>query len=512
MPEMKAHSLKISQKVDELKLRMDRLYDFQVDLEENKSMAELLINSLCQSLFDEITKQRLKLLGEVEDLYTAKRKETNAAMELLEQNVASTESIHSYLNHLLTFGGAVDIITALKEMDQQRHYNDVTNVPRCDIDNQLFFTANQDCLQINLGIVEGSKTIRSEILRKDEYRQKKISHRQVEVQRNREGVTKQSGKIPLEVMQGRDVGEREHTQPKIPAKSMQKYRKPTRKVRQINLPGDWSKSTLKGQSPNKGQKFNNPSGLIFHDDKLLVCDKGNNIVQILNQDYTCEKVLGTFSGQFPKPFHPQSVVVSQDKKCFILDVSNLQIVVCDLNNTIIRIITLPEDTQPYCIALLKGFVLVTDIKRHKLLKYTKRGKFVSEVGGHGRGQTKFNYPYFVAVNSSDVIMVSDCFNNCIKCFDIEFNYLCKYGQFGDGNGQLDWIGSIAFDGDDMVYACDYGNGRIVKWSCDGNRSFHGRWICNMFQDDVDHPWYIAVSRDRICVRGDSDEDITVFSR
>ncbi|XP_070544411.1 tripartite motif-containing protein 2-like [Ptychodera flava] len=269
----------------------------------------------------------------------------------------------------------------------------------------------------------------------------------------------------------------------------------------------WSKFTLEGQGPSPGQKFNNPCGLTFHNDKLLVCDKGNNIVQILNKDYTCEKVLGSFSGQFAKPFKPQSVAVSQDNHYYILDDNNLQIIVCDQNNKVIRIITLPRDTNPWCIALLREFVLVTDVKGHRLLKYTKNGHFVQELGGPlGHGHTPFNWPGFVAVNSRDVIMVSDCYNHCIKCFDADFNYLYKYGHRGNSDGQLSYPHSIAVDGADNVYVCDHLNDRISMWSGDGT------WRCHLFQGEVFRPWYIAVSRDRICVRGIHDKHITVFSK
>ncbi|XP_070566726.1 kinectin-like [Ptychodera flava] len=105
----------------------------------------------------------------------------------------------------------------------------------------------------------------------------------------------------------------------------------------------WSRRTLKG---HQGHKFKGVRGLAFHNDKLLVCDSDNNIVHILNQDYTCEKELGSFSGQFAKPFQPQSIAVSQDNLYFILDDSNVQIVVCDQNNKVIRIITLLQTQIP----------------------------------------------------------------------------------------------------------------------------------------------------------------------
>ncbi|XP_070573222.1 uncharacterized protein [Ptychodera flava] len=220
--------------------------------------------------------------------------------------------------------------------------------------------------------------------------------------------------------------------------------------------GHWSRRTLKG---HQGHKFKYVRGLAFHNDKLLVCDSGNNIVHILNKDYTCEKELGSFSGQFAKPFQPQSIAVSQDNLYFILDDSNVQIVVCNQNNKVIRIITLPTNSDPWCIALVKGFVIVTEVNGHRVMKYSQTGQYIAEcLGGHQDDrQTRFNYPYFVAVNSRDVIMVSDCLNHCIKCFDAQFNFLYQYGHRGQGDSQLWNPDSIAVDGANHVYVCDRHN-------------------------------------------------------
>ncbi|XP_070575125.1 uncharacterized protein [Ptychodera flava] len=271
--------------------------------------------------------------------------------------------------------------------------------------------------------------------------------------------------------------------------------------------GHWSRRTLKG---HQGHKFEVVRGLVFHNDKLLVCDRDNNIVHILNKDYTCEKELGSFSGQFAKPFKPQSIAVSQDNLYLILDNNNLQIVVCDQNNKVIKIITLPTNSNPWCIALVKGFVIVTEDNGHRVLKYSQTGQYIAEcLGGHQDDrQTPFNNPYFVAVNSKDVIMVSDCWNHCIKCFDAQFNFLYQYGHYGQGDSQLYDPRSIAVDGADHVYVCDYGNDRISIWSEDGT------WIGHLFQHELIYPWYMAVTADgdRIAVRGLGYDEIVVFSK
>ncbi|XP_070566977.1 titin homolog [Ptychodera flava] len=255
----------------------------------------------------------------------------------------------------------------------------------------------------------------------------------------------------------------------------------------------WSRRTLKGHQEHTGM-FKDVKGLTFHNDKLLVCDQEDNIVHILNHNYTCEKELGSFSGQFAKPFQPVCIAVSQDNLYFILDNGNVQIVVCDHNNKVIRIVTLPTDSDPWCIAFVKGFVIVTDVKGDRALKYSQAGQYIAEC--LGSGQTRFDYPRFVAVNSRDVIMVSDCNNSCIKCFDAQLNFLYKYGHRGTGDSQLYFPHSIAIDGADHVYVCDRNNARISVWSG------AGKWRRNLFQHEVIKPAYMAVTADgdRIAVR------------
>ncbi|XP_070566947.1 uncharacterized protein [Ptychodera flava] len=156
MPEMKAHSEKIAQKVSNLKLRKNRMNDIRKDLDANRSTADFKIKTLRSKLIDAIENQVKRLHSEVDDIYNQKCKQINAKVELLQDEIVSTESIHSDLNHLLTFGVALDIIRALKQMkDEQEHHDDLTNVLCGDVDSDLGFTENPDCSKMNLGVVKG---------------------------------------------------------------------------------------------------------------------------------------------------------------------------------------------------------------------------------------------------------------------------------------------------------------------------------------------------------------------
>ncbi|XP_070535385.1 uncharacterized protein [Ptychodera flava] len=119
----------------------------------------------------------------------------------------------SYLNHLLTIGGAVDIMAAQKQMkDQQQHYDDLTDVHCGDTDSDLVFTENPDCLKIDLGVVRGKhltkqgKPVKSEVERKDGDRMETITCNQLRVHQEESSVTKQTGNTGFGVIGGRELG------------------------------------------------------------------------------------------------------------------------------------------------------------------------------------------------------------------------------------------------------------------------------------------------------------------
>ncbi|XP_070568047.1 uncharacterized protein [Ptychodera flava] len=269
--------------------------------------------------------------------------------------------------------------------------------------------------------------------------------------------------------------------------------------------GYWSVRLLDGQGPKPGRKFKEPRGMVFLGDQLVVCDPDNNIVQILNEDYSCDKVLGSFDGQFAQPFKPWDVAISNESHFYINDRGNIQIVVCNLINQILRIIALTGDICPYGIAVMVGFVFVTDVRHHYLRKYTEDGQFIAQVNGEGNGTIPFNLPFFVAVNSKNVIMVSDSQNHCIKCFDSKLNYLYQFGRYGVHDGEIAIPTRIAVDEDDNVYVCDSANNRIVKWRSDR------KWVCNLFRQDVSSPWQVAAHGDRIAVTESGAGHIKMFS-
>ncbi|XP_070540405.1 E3 ubiquitin-protein ligase TRIM56-like [Ptychodera flava] len=162
MPTMKEYEEKAAQKVSDLKQARDGVLDVGKCLEKNKTTTESQIRDLSKTVIDEIKKQENRLLTEVADTYSPKRKQIDSKVEQLEHRLVGVESMHSHLNHLLRYGGAVDIMAAKTEICLRLQQDDMTQEGSDDIDSNIVFTENPPCRLVDLGCV-GSKVIHSDV-------------------------------------------------------------------------------------------------------------------------------------------------------------------------------------------------------------------------------------------------------------------------------------------------------------------------------------------------------------
>ncbi|XP_070573415.1 uncharacterized protein [Ptychodera flava] len=260
-----------------------------------------------------------------------------------------------------------------------------------------------------------------------------------------------------------------------------------------------------GQSSREPRRDQHPKRVVFHKEKLIVCDA--NSVKILAEDYTCDKVIGSFDGQFKNPFQPCDVSISPDNQFFTIDKGNSQIVVYNDNNDIVKTIPLAEDIDPSSICLVGEFVYISDKRGHRILKYTVSGEYLGEVWGKGSGKLQFDVPYYLSVSiDNSAIIVSDHLNHSVKWFDFDLKYKHQFGSRGTEDGQLLYPAGIATDNKGNVYICDNGNARIVKVTADG------KFSCNLFQGDVVNPRFIAVCNDgRVALTESASNQIKVLS-
>ena len=221
-------------------------------------------------------------------------------------------------------------------------------------------------------------------------------------------------------------------------------------------------------SEGSGQgQFNDPRGVAVDDDgNILVVDSGNQRVQKLtpsgefmalsqsNVHFNHKPILGI-------KIHPNSKII------YVSDFSDhcIQILNPDLtfyhkfgergNNS-------GQFGFTYDTAFDRiGNVYVAERECNNGIQvFTTEGKYLRKFGSKGSGQGELHFPSAIAINSDDVVYVTEQINNRVSIFKTDGTFLTSFGTHGNRKGQFTNPNGIAVDMDGFVYISDYGNGRI----------------------------------------------------
>ncbi len=130
-----------------------------------------------------------------------------------------------------------------------------------------------------------------------------------------------------------------------------------------------------------------------------------------------------------------------------------------------------------------GNVYVVDGENHRVQKFTADGAFVAKWGSNGGGDGQFSYPEGgVALDSSGNVYVADTANHRIQKFNPDTTFAAKWGSYGSGDGQLSYPTGIAIDSSGSVYVIETGNHRVQKF--DANGTFQAKWGSNGSSDGM----------------------------
>ena len=230
---------------------------------------------------------------------------------------------------------------------------------------------------------------------------------------------------------------------------------------------------------------------------------------------------GTSDAEFRMPY---GTVINDDKGwIYVTDCYNQNVQVFDLTgNFLFKWGTLGDGESqfnyPGGIAInSQGHVYVPEEHNHRVQIFTADGQYISQFGSEGRGDGEFRQPLGVAVDSMDNVYVGDLKSNRVQKFDAKGNFLLGFGGKGDDDGKFRGPYNIAVDSADNVYVVDRGNNRVQKFAPDG--TFLLKWGRNggdgepgMQTGDFNWPHELSIDeRDRVYVSDTYNYRIQVFS-
>ena len=96
---------------------------------------------------------------------------------------------------------------------------------------------------------------------------------------------------------------------------------------------------------------------------------------------------------------------------------------------------------------------MADTDNHHIQVFTAEGKFLRKFGRCGQGKGELASPWFVAVDTSGMVYVSEDRNDRVSVFTSEGKFVTSFGREGEGLKSL-WTSN------GVVYVCDYHNNRV----------------------------------------------------
>jgi len=163
-----------------------------------------------------------------------------------------------------------------------------------------------------------------------------------------------------------------------------------------------------------GHEDFSPVGLATSGDRLYVCNKDSQLVEIFNR-FTGE-MLGTIGtiGDFFFNFRVTIVIYTDGE----------------------------------------GNVYVMDMMRCRLQKFSPQGELLAAVGDAADAAGSFVRPKQIAVDSDGIVYVVDATFQNVQMFDSQFRLLMHFGASGDFAGSMNLPAGICVDDGSMAYFAD----------------------------------------------------------
>jgi fibronectin type 3 domain-containing protein len=140
-----------------------------------------------------------------------------------------------------------------------------------------------------------------------------------------------------------------------------------------------------------------------------------------------------------------------------------------------------------------GNIYISDPNNNRVQKFSNEGNFINVFHSTNSPRGLFLMP-------DGGYILARSFDNMISRYDSNKNLVNEFGGFGTGNGKFHYFRQIVMDDEGFLYVVDHNNHRIQKFDLDGN--FITKWgnlAEKAGEGDFNNPWGITFFKGFIVV-------------
>ncbi|XP_019641754.1 PREDICTED: tripartite motif-containing protein 2-like [Branchiostoma belcheri] len=239
-------------------------------------------------------------------------------------------------------------------------------------------------------------------------------------------------------------------------------------------------------------KFNNPCGLVVTKaGDVIVADQGNRRLVVLNKN-------GKFKTKVGLDMSPNAVVMNSEGQVAVTGTKGEgrrkegEVQVWKLHRKREHELVVQFGAgilkNPHGVAVdSQGRYVVADVGKHRVTVHRSDGGTLMSFGEHGDANDQFYLPYYVAVTSSDDIVVSDEFQKCLKVFNSRGRFLRRIGPRLKREVHLECPGGLCVM-NDVILVVDIFTGQVMSISLGGK--YQGVVLSQ--KDGLSYPQTLAV--------------------
>ncbi len=197
-----------------------------------------------------------------------------------------------------------------------------------------------------------------------------------------------------------------------------------------------------------------PTGIAERDGLLYVADSGAQAVWIFDPANQRSATITSVNGA--NLVSPVAVAVRPDGSFFVADSYLKKVFLLDREGKFLRTVAEDGIERPAALAYdeTNDRLYVADSAGQRIDVFTSDGARVTAWGSRGLGDGEFNFPSYLALERSGVLLVTDALNYRVQAFDRDGKFLWKIGHEGDGSGDFASPKGVAADSDGHLYVVD----------------------------------------------------------